>query len=169
MISILSQVSDFLFTILRFILILIMIIMAVVITCNSFGRYFLDSSIYWAEEVTRYAFVWSAFLGAACAYKNRGLVSMSVIMHRLSPSMRKIAELSISTVIGVFLLISFGYGTQLTLAVANQRSASLEISMSLVYLCLPISFFCMIVFNLEQLLILAGKHRNLPIWGEDWT
>jgi TRAP-type C4-dicarboxylate transport system permease small subunit len=166
---VLKRTSDLIFLICKYILIFLIVEIAVIIGANIFGRYFLNMSIYWAEEVTRYSFVWATFLGAACAYKQRGLVSMSVVVHKMPPQLRRKVGLVLDTAMGVFLLIAFVYGIKLTLAVVNQRSASLEISMSIVYICIPLACLCMLIFNLTQIVSVLKNKQILPIWGEDWT
>ena len=131
---VLERTSDLIFLICKYILIFLIVEIAAIIGANIFGRYFLNMSIYWAEEVTRYSFVWATFLGAACAYKQRGLVSMSVMVHKMPPQLRRKVGLVLDAAMGVFLFIAFVYGIKLTLAVVNQRSASLEISKSIVYI-----------------------------------
>ena len=103
---VLKQTSDLIFLICKYILIFLIVEIAVIIGANIFGRYFLNISIYWAEEVTRYSFVWATFLGAACAYKQRGLVSMSVVVHKMPPRLRRRVGLLLDTAMGVFLLIA---------------------------------------------------------------
>ena len=165
----LQRTSDLLFLIFKYILILLVVEIAAIIGANIFGRYFLNISIYWAEEVTRYSFVWATFLGAACAYRQRGLVSMSVLVHKMSPQLRLKVGLVLDAAMGVFLLLAFVYGIQLTLAVINQQSASLEISMSIVYICIPLSSLGMLIFNLTQVVSVLKDKQPLSIWGEDWT
>ena len=166
---VLERTSDLIFLICKYILIFLIVEIAAIIGANIFGRYFLNMSIYWAEEVTRYSFVWATFLGAACAYKQRGLVSMSVMVHKMPPQLRRKVGLVLDAAMGVFLFIAFVYGIKLTLAVVNQRSASLEISMSIVYICIPLGCLCMLIFNLTQVVSVLKNKQTLPIWGEDWT
>ena len=68
---------------------------------------------------------------------------------------------------GLFLLISFVFGAKLTLAVLHQRSASLEISMAIVYICIPLSCLFMLLFNLDQMFTVLKHKRPLTIWGEE--
>jgi TRAP-type C4-dicarboxylate transport system permease small subunit len=165
--SALTRVSNAVYSVCKVMVIFLTVEIALVISANIFGRYILDASIYWAEEVVRYSFVWATFMGATCAYKQRALISMSVLTHRLSPKMRWKTGFVLDVVMGLFLLISFAFGTKLTLAVLNQRSASLEISMAIVYICIPLSCLFMLLFNLDQILTVLRHRRPLAIWGEE--
>jgi TRAP-type C4-dicarboxylate transport system permease small subunit len=165
--SALARICNAVYFICKYMLILLTVEISLVISANIFGRYVLDASIYWAEEVVRYSFVWATFIGATCAYKQRALISMSVLTHRLSPKMQWKVGLVLDGVMGLFLLISFAFGTKLTFAVLHQRSASLEISMAIVYICIPLSCLFMLLFNLEQILTVLRQKRPLAIWGEE--
>ena len=169
MVRALNKLSDLIFLVCKVLLICLSVEITVIIGANIFGRYILQSSLYWAEEVTRYSFVWMTFFGAACAYKQRGLVSMSVLTHRIRPDLRWRVGLIIDLVMTVFMLIAFVYGTILTAAVYRQTSASLIIPMTYVYLCLPLSFLFMLVFNLTQIVTVLKSRKPLPIWGEEWS
>jgi TRAP-type C4-dicarboxylate transport system permease small subunit len=165
--STLTRVSTAVYSVCKVMVILLTVEITLVISANIFGRYILDASLYWAEEVVRYSFVWVTFIGATCAYKNRALISMSVLTHWVSPGLRWKIGLILDAVVGIFLLISLVFGTKLTLAVLHQRSASLEISMAIVYICIPFSCLFMLFFNLEQILTVVKLKRPLAIWGEE--
>ena len=163
----LTRASNAAYSVCKVMVILLTVEITLVITANIFGRYVLDASLYWAEEVVRYSFVWATFIGATCAYKQRALISMSVLTHRLSPQMQWKTGLVLDSVMGLFLLISFVFGAKLTLAVLHQRSASLEISMAIVYICIPLSCLFMLLFNVDQLVTVLKHKRPLAIWGEE--
>jgi TRAP-type C4-dicarboxylate transport system permease small subunit len=164
----LNSLSDQLFKFAKYLLVFLGIEIVTIVCINVFSRYALDFSYYWAEEVTRYSFVWMTFFGAACAYKQRGLVSMSVLTHYFSKGVRWKVGLFVDLCITVFLLISFFFGTNLTMAVYRQTSAALSIPMTYVYICIPLSFAFMLVFNLAQVVKVINTRRPLGIWGEDW-
>ena len=85
--STLTPLSNVVYRVCKYMVILLTVEITLVISANIFGRYILDASIYWAEEVVRYSFVWATFIGATCAYKQRALISMSVLTHWFSPGL----------------------------------------------------------------------------------
>ena len=165
--SALTRVCDAVYSFCKYLVILLTVEISLVISANIIGRYVFDASIYWVEEVVRYSFVWATFIGATCAYRQRALISMSVLTHRLSQQTQWKVGLVLDGVMGLFLLVSFLFGAKLTLAVLHQRSASLEISMAIVYICIPFSCLFMLLFNLEQILTVLREKRPLAIWGEE--
>ncbi len=165
----LNRLSEAIFSVSKWLLIFLMIEITCVIGVNIIGRYAFSASLYWAEEVTRYSFVWATFIGAACAYRQRGLVSMSVFVHMMPERLKYHVGLLLDAVMGVFLFISLAYGVKLTMAVQAQRSASLEISMSIVYICIPLTCLFMLIFNLAQIVTVIKHRKPLAVWGENWS
>lgn len=58
------------------ILILFLGLMAVIMGVQVFARYVLGNSLYWSEEITRYLFIWSAFLSVS--YCTRRCISIKI-------------------------------------------------------------------------------------------
>lgn len=45
------------------------IVTTVLVIINVFLRYFMDTGLYWSEEVATGCFVWAVFIGAVAGYK----------------------------------------------------------------------------------------------------
>ncbi len=58
--------------------------MAILVFGNVLMRYFLNSSVTWAEEVSRFVFIWMIFLGAIIAFKDNEHLGVDTIVSRLS-------------------------------------------------------------------------------------
>lgn len=82
-----------------------LIIMISVVIANVFMRYFLDSSIVWAEEVATICFVWAVFIGASATYKNKLDVGINALVEKTSPHIKKI----IYKIVALLMLIINGY------------------------------------------------------------
>lgn len=136
-------------------LILFMAEITVVIAIAVFSRYFMNAPVYWAEEVTRYSFVWATFLGAACAYRRRELVSMTVIVNALSPAVRKWVSLALEAVILAFLFLALVFGVRMALVVSPQLAVSTRISMAWLYSVVPVSAFFMLLCALDNIIRLS--------------
>ena len=64
-----TRVSTAVYSVCKVMMILLTVEITLVISANIFGRYILDASLYWAEEVVRYSFVWVTFIGATSHQK----------------------------------------------------------------------------------------------------
>ncbi|MCC7274384.1 MAG: TRAP transporter small permease subunit, partial [Alphaproteobacteria bacterium] len=50
---------------------------------NAILRYFFDSPLIWAEEISRYAMVWGTMLGIAIAYRGGQHVAVTLLVDAL--------------------------------------------------------------------------------------
>ncbi|AWI50271.1 hypothetical protein AM202_01255 [Actinobacillus minor 202] len=73
--------------------VLILTAMSILVFVNVVLRYGFNSSISITEEVSRYMFVWLAFLGAVLAFSENQHVSVTVLTDKLSPVGRSLLRL----------------------------------------------------------------------------
>jgi C4-dicarboxylate transporter DctQ subunit len=71
-------------------------------------RYLFHASIYGAEEVFTFAFVWSIFIGFSTALKEERHVEVTVVYNYLPRSMQRVCDLA-SSIIGVAFCVFFTY------------------------------------------------------------
>jgi TRAP-type C4-dicarboxylate transport system permease small subunit len=103
-------------------------------------RYALNDSLYWAEEVARYALIWSSMIGAAVAYRHGSHVAVTDVVKRLPLSLqRQVVRLVHALVFafGAFLLWQ-GWALTLRNFARHQLSTSLEMEIAWIYLSMPI-------------------------------
>ncbi|MFZ7173293.1 TRAP transporter small permease [[Pasteurella] aerogenes] len=70
--------------------VLILSAMSILVFLNVVLRYGFNSSINVTEEVSRYMFVWLAFLGTILAFNENQHVNVGVLVDKLSPKKRNI-------------------------------------------------------------------------------
>ena len=73
--------------------VIILSAMSILVFLNVVLRYGFNSSINVTEEVSRYMFVWLAFLGAVLAFSENKHVSVTVLTDKLSPIGRNVLKL----------------------------------------------------------------------------
>lgn len=78
---------------LEMLVVIILAAMSCLVFLNVVLRYGFNSSINVTEEVSRYLFVWLAFLGAILAFSENQHVSVTMLAAKLSESKRKILSL----------------------------------------------------------------------------
>ncbi len=145
------RVTDILDRLFRILLIFFMVEITAVISIAVFSRYFMNSPVYWAEEVTRYSFVWATFLGAACAYRRKELVSMTVIVNALPAASQRYIFLVLEGIITVFLVLAVVFGIRMAMVVSPQLAVSTRISMAWLYAVVPLSAVFMLLCSLENM------------------
>lgn len=136
---------------------LMMATMTVVIGLEVFFRYILTSALPWPEEVARYLMIWITCLGAGLAIRYGDHVAVEFVLQRMPPPLRRSVLFAGRLLILLFLALVVVFGAEMTAKVSHQRSAAMEISMSVPYLALPVGGVLMIY----QLLVLMLRKREM--------
>lgn len=79
--------------VLEFLVVLILSAMSLLVFVNVLLRYGFNSSINITEEVSRYLFVWLAFLGAVLAFNENLHVNVTLLTSKLSAVKQKLLRL----------------------------------------------------------------------------
>lgn len=110
-----------------------------------FFRYFVGSSLFWADEFMRYLFVWATMLGSGLLVRKKAHITVDFTNMMFSVKSRKIVAYICYggiVVLGVCLMIlSF----QLLKLGIGQQSSAMDIDMGYVYISFPIGFFMMAI------------------------
>jgi TRAP-type transport system small permease protein len=105
---------------------------------NVIARYFFNYPLEWAEEFSRYSFIWVVFLGAAYCTKANRHITIDGLMLALSEPLRTyLAILADLIVLGMAGVLVY-YGWVLTVF-TTQPTSTLRVPMSVVYVVVPIS------------------------------
>ena len=117
-----------------------------------FSRFLLGKSFSWMEELCRYLFVWSSYIGVAIAVKHkeqlRILMFMDVLKKRF-PQLVRILYVVSELTFTAFCALVFYYS--LGMLRFKQVSAALEINVMYAYLIIPISMALTIFRTLQGL------------------
>jgi TRAP-type C4-dicarboxylate transport system permease small subunit len=89
-------------------LIAIMAMMVAIVSAQVFLRYGFNSSIDWADEVSRLCFVWSIFLAIPLALKRGGHICMEVVIARVPPGTRDMLYRAMSA-LSLLMMVSIAY------------------------------------------------------------
>lgn len=109
-----------------------------------FSRFILGKSYTWIEEMCRYLFVWSSYLGIAIAVKRKEQLRILMLMNLLEkfyPKLVRVCFVLSELIFTAFCLIVFYYSLNLieNMTRFKQVSAALEIDVKYAYLIIPIS------------------------------
>ncbi len=97
----------------EFLMVIFLIAMTLIMGIQVFSRYILGMSLSWSEEITRYLFIWSAFLSVSLC--TRKCISIKIdqfiqIFPRRGKSLWKVLNLTVEFVFFVYLIpFSFIY------------------------------------------------------------
>jgi TRAP-type C4-dicarboxylate transport system permease small subunit len=124
---------------------LMVFVMFLLVFTNVITRYIFSYSINWAEELSRYLMVWTAFLGAGLAMREGQHVAIEILHEYLPKSFRKYFKAFIGLLIIGFLGILAYLGFQYALVSMEQNSAVLRWSMGMIYMAVPIGAILFII------------------------
>ena len=85
------------------------------ITLSVLLRYFMDSPLPWAIELSGYMMVGLLFLGTAWVLKEDGHVIMDLVIDRVKPRTRALLNVITSIVSALACVVIVWYGTQVTI------------------------------------------------------
>lgn len=113
--------------------------MSILVILQVVFRYAIQSSLSFSEELARFLFVWSTFLGTAIALSRRAHVSIEIIVANLPRKIKKAVILVTNSVGFVFFSILIWYGIKMSLRTVDQTSAAMGLPMCFVYAAVPVS------------------------------
>lgn len=108
-------------------------LMAILVFANVILRYIFDSGITWAEELSRYLFIWMIFLGAITVLQNKAHLSVDLITNAVSPGIRRILLIISNFLVLFTLMIILDGSWTMTLQNTHVNSPATGISMSYIY------------------------------------
>ncbi|RXT06938.1 TRAP transporter small permease [Ammoniphilus sp. CFH 90114] len=130
-----------------------LLVIALILFCNVVLRYIFNSSIEWAEELTRYGIVWITFIGASvCIYKGAHL-GIDTVLSLLSKKGKRNVNAFVLLLCILFCLIFLVLSFNITLKAfeTGQVSSTMGVPMYLVYGVMPVSAILMSLNYLSQL------------------
>lgn len=109
-----------------------------VITLQIVSRVFF-SAVSWTEEVARFLLIWLTFFAATLAYQRGRHIAVTFVIDLLPASLRRFGQMLAALVVIGFTLTLVDVGLTYMELQSFQRSASLRIQMTYVYLVIPVT------------------------------
>jgi TRAP-type C4-dicarboxylate transport system permease small subunit len=134
----------------------LMLALVVVVFSQVALRYLTYQPLAWTEEVARYAFIWLSLLGAAVGGRRGVHFAVDLLPRRLPPRAGRMLRAGIRlTEVGFYGLLAWS-GLQIVRVTHLQRSASIDLPMSIPYAAIPVAALLLCLFSLRQA---AGELR----------
>lgn len=137
----------------RWLLIVMLAVMAIIIFTNVCLRYLTNQSIEWAEEVARHLMIWMTFIGCGPVLRYGGHIAVENLQDALPAK----AAIALRVLIALLLLAFFAFFVWFGLDYADrtqyQQTPATQISFAYIYLALPIGMAMSII---HLLLIARG-------------
>lgn len=145
----------------RWVIFVMMAVMATLVFVNVICRYVFNFSIIWAEEVSQYLMIWIAYLGAGLALREGRHVAVEMLHDRLPTMLSRKLRMLIGGLVLAFLGAVTVLGFQFAVFVWNQETPVLNISLGIPSLAIPIGS---LLFSVHFLLMFRNyaDRRYVP-------
>lgn len=145
----------------EYIMVVMVVVMTTLIMVQVIMRYVFNNSLAWTEELARYLFLWSIWLGASYGVKTKGHVRLTVLTSRLSETAQNIIGVIVYFIwlLFVIFLVVKGYELVGKLIVSGQTSTALHLPMWIAYASVPVGCTLMTI-RMIQLGIETVKNRK---------
>ena len=115
-------------------------------------RYVFDSPTFWSEALARNAMIWVVVLGLALGIRKKDNIRVDFLVAALPAGLRGALGLVRIGLVAAFAAVFVIYGSRLAISNLSQTVAGLGIPVFWIYLCVPLSGLCMLLFLAELLL-----------------
>lgn len=135
------------------IMMIMLAVICIVMGISVISRYVLNDALSWAEEISRYLFIWSAFLSASLCLRRRSSIKIDMLMLALGKRLQRVMVI-VSDIIMIFFfayMLRGGVTVTLSMIETNQTSPALLLPMYLVYGATVIGFPLALVRLVQRL------------------
>lgn len=108
----------------------------------------------WTEELARILMVWTIFLGAAYLYHmpKNGHIIVDFLVELMPAKAAQILGKITNGLVAIFIVMAFYYGCILVSQSTSVVLPATKLSLSWLYLSVPVSMLCMIIFTISHAL-----------------
>ena len=102
------------------------------------ARFILQAPSDWSEVLTRALLIWTVLLGISLAFRHGAMISVELLHNLLKGRRQRLLEHLIAIICVAFLVFIAWIGGHMTYRVRFQNVPSLNISISWIYLAIPV-------------------------------
>ena len=139
-------------------------VIVAIVAFQVFGRYVLNSSPTWAENLALVLILYVTLIGAAVGVRDAGHIGMESLLVLVPEGPRNKIEMLIHVLVAVFGGTMVYNGWILGASVASYKLANINLSEAWRYAPLVISGVLIILFSLEHLIALIQGTEVEPAW-----
>ena len=120
------------------------------------ARFILESPADWSEAWSRASLIWAVLLGVALAFRQGAMLSVEMLRNKLQGTSQRVLEFLIMASCVLFMGFLAWVGGSMAWRVRFQTMPSLEISISWIYLAIPVGATLAIIAIVARWLEGAG-------------
>ena len=142
------------------ILLILLVLMTAIMGVQIVSRYVFQNSLTWSEELVRYMFVWSAFLGIPFCIKHGLSIKVDQFRNLFPIPLQKALMYIDKIIIFVLFLVLFIYSFKVVRAtyLSGQTSPAMQLPMWTVQISVTVSSLLSMIRSIQNLLnLVRGK------------
>jgi len=124
-----------------------LIIMTAIIGWQVFGRFVLNDTPKWTEQLAGVLMVYLTMFGAAAAILDDGLIALDIFRNRMQDTAQRWLTMVCELLIFLFAAVFVVYGAQMALLVTQWFIPTLGVPRSVLYAAFPIAGGVMLIFS----------------------
>jgi len=134
-------------------------VMTVILCWQVFGRYVLDASPAWTEQLALVLTIWFVFLGAAAGIQQAFHIRITEGVERLPEAIQHPVMMASEVLVMAFGAGLAYWGAELVTKTRSHAVPTLALDQGQVYAVIPIAGLMMLVFAFLRVLALTRKNR----------
>jgi TRAP-type transport system small permease protein len=139
-------------------------VIVAIVAYQVFGRYVLNSSPTWAENLALVLILYVTLIGAAVGVRDAGHIGMESLLILAPEFIRTKLEMVIHVVVAIFGGAMVYNGWILGMSVASYKLANINLSEAVRYVPLVASGALIVLFSIEHLIALVRGTEVEPAW-----
>ena len=142
-------------------------LMSAIIVAQVFFRYVLNNSLSWSEELARYLFIWTIYIGISYGVKMDKHVAVDAVYSYMPKGVKKYYAMIAYTLFLLFAVAIVYYGvTVVGMQISSgQVSPAMGLPMQYVYAAVPVSCCLMVIRLLENLVKMVKAPDDFFVAG----
>ena len=143
-------------------------IMTVIVCYQVFARYILKSPGSVSQALAQYLFVWMIMFGSAYVYGSKEHLTIDILKDKFSPKMTMIVDIITNIILFVFVLVICVIGGwDYTMKGVSATDASLQISMAIIYISLPLTGVVTLFYAVYNSMLAVQNYKQGKIEKSD--
>lgn len=143
--------------------------MGILVFGNVLLRYLFNSGITWAEEFSRFLFVWVVFMGAIGALKDNNHLGFSSLVQAMPPFIKKLFYLTSNALMILCLWTLFEGSLNMTMMTTESLAPATRIPLAFMYgvgIITSVGMFLIVCCNLYRAIFVKGAIDKLVVMKE---
>lgn len=153
----------------EYLLVILLVLIACIMMLQIVMRYVFSSSLSWAEEFTRYCFVWSVFISISFSIKKGSMLKIDAVTALMPKKVQAVLGITVDFVVLAFFVLLLVNSQQVIerLISSGQTSPAMGLPMVYVYAAAIVGFTLSVIRSIQSIVFslknLFKKSNDLEV------